>query len=94
MIKELFEGRPDVPYEEISFPKKDMTLQKIVINTSSPIYGQSIRSSGIRETTQGLVVGIERNGQRILNPDSNMVFENDDIVWIVGNNKKVPELLK
>ncbi|MNL62061.1 potassium transporter peripheral membrane component [compost metagenome] len=94
MIKELFEGRTDVPYEETSFPKKDMTLQKIVINTSSPIYGQSIRSSGIRETTQGLVVGIERNGQRILNPDSNMVFENDDIVWIVGNNKKVPELLK
>ncbi|MEQ7800160.1 cation:proton antiporter [Pedobacter sp. ASV1-7] len=94
VIKELFEGHTDVPNEETSFPKKDMTLQKIVINASSPIYRQSIRSSGIRETTQGLVVGIERNGQRILNPDSNMVFENDDIVWIVGNNKKVPELLK
>lgn len=93
-IKELFEGSVDENTEEASFPKKDMTLQKIVINTNSPIYGQSIRSSGIRETTQGLVVGIERKGERILNPDSNMVFENEDIVWIVGNNKKVPELLK
>ncbi|MGY0038544.1 hypothetical protein [Pedobacter sp. NJ-S-72] len=31
---------------------------------------------------------------RILNPDSNLVFENEDIVWIVGNNKKIPDLLK
>jgi CPA2 family monovalent cation:H+ antiporter-2 len=94
MITDLFAGSVDESTEESNFPKKDMTLQKIVVNANSPIYGQSIRSSGIRETTQGLVVGIERNGERILNPDSNIVFENDDIVWIVGNNKKVPELLK
>lgn len=94
MIQELFQGSVDETAEEASFPKKDMTLQKVVVNTNSPIYGQSIRSSGIRETTQGLVVGIERQGERILNPDSNMVFQNEDIVWIVGNNKKVPELLK
>lgn len=94
MITELFEGSVEDSTEESSFPKKDMTLQKIVISTSSPVYGQSIRSSGIRETTQGLVVGVERQGQRILNPDSDLVFENEDIVWIVGNNKKIPELLK
>lgn len=93
-VKELFEGLPDEHHEETSFPKKDMTLQKIVINSSSPVYGQSIRSSGIREKTQGLVVGIERKGERILNPDSLLVFENEDIVWIVGNSKKVPDLLK
>jgi CPA2 family monovalent cation:H+ antiporter-2 len=71
-----------------------MTLQKVVINSQSPIYKQSIRDSGIREKSQGLVVGIERKGIRILNPDSNLVFENEDIVWIVGNHKKIPELLK
>jgi CPA2 family monovalent cation:H+ antiporter-2 len=58
------------------------------------VFNQSIRNSGIRETTQGLVVGIERAGERILNPDSNLVFENGDVVWIVGNNKKIPTLLK
>ncbi|TDO23325.1 transporter (CPA2 family) [Pedobacter duraquae] len=91
-VKQLFEG--NAHEHEVSFPKKDMTLQKIVINSSSPVYGQSIRDSGIREKTQGLVVGIERGGQRILNPDSNLIFENEDIVWIVGNNKKIPDLLK
>ncbi|MDR6785689.1 CPA2 family monovalent cation:H+ antiporter-2 [Pedobacter africanus] len=93
LVKELFEGSVDENMEEVSFPKKDMTLQKVVINTNSPVYGQSIRSSGIRETTQGLVVGIERKGERILNPDSNMVFENEDVVWIVGNTRKIPALL-
>ena len=92
-IQELFDASKEEMPEESNFPKKDMTLQKIVINSSSPVYGQSIRSSGIREKTQGLVVGIERKGERILNPDSNLVFENEDVVWIVGNSKKV-ELLK
>jgi CPA2 family monovalent cation:H+ antiporter-2 len=91
-VKELFEGPVNVATES-SFPKQDMTLQKIVINSNSPVYGQSIRNSGIRERTQGLVVGLERAGERILNPDSNLIFENNDIVWIVGNHKKIPELL-
>jgi len=91
-VKPLFEGLFDD--NSSIFPKQDMSLQKVVINSKSPVFGQSIRSSGIREQTQGLVVGIERNGQRILNPDSNLVFENEDIVWIVGNNKKIPDLLR
>lgn len=91
-VAELFKG--EIEEQTSSFPKRDMTLQKIVIDKNSPVYGQSIRESGIREQTQGLVVGIERDGQRILNPDSNIVFEKDDVVWIVGNTKKIPELLR
>lgn len=90
-VKPLFESHAD-QNQESSFPKEDMTLQKVVINSSSPVFGQSIRNSGIREASQGLVVGIERGGQRILNPDSGLVFEIGDIVWVVGNNKKVPAL--
>jgi CPA2 family monovalent cation:H+ antiporter-2 len=92
-VQTLFEGHGE-ENEEIAFPKKDMTLQKVVINTQSPVYGFSIRNSKIRDITQGLVVGIERKGERILNPDSDLVFENDDVVWIVGNTNKIPDLLK
>jgi CPA2 family monovalent cation:H+ antiporter-2 len=89
--KQVFEA--GAVNEASIFPKKDMTLQKVVINSKSPVYHQTIRDSGIREKTQGLVVGIERDGQRILNPDSQLIFESGDIVWIVGNNKKIPDLL-
>ena len=91
-VKPLFEGLADETLT--SFPKQDMSLQKIVVNSKSKIYNQSIRESGIREHTQGLVVGVERKGNRILNPDSDLVFENDDIVWIVGNNKLISALAK
>jgi len=91
-VQPLFDG--DAEEVAGTFPKQDMTLQKIVINSRSALLGQSIRQSGIREKTQGLVVGVERNGQRILNPASELVFENEDTVWIVGNNKRIAELLK
>ncbi len=63
---------------------KDIVLRKLYIDEKSPLMGQSIRGSGIREKTNGLVVGIERNGRRYLNPESSTVFETGDNVWIVG----------
>ncbi|RYZ45880.1 MAG: hypothetical protein EOP49_24350, partial [Sphingobacteriales bacterium] len=55
--------------------------------------GLSIRASGIREQTDGLVVGIERKNTRILNPDSNTTIEPGDRIWIVGHRKKIDTFL-
>jgi CPA2 family monovalent cation:H+ antiporter-2 len=73
---------------------EDIALQKIVVNEHTKLKGKDIRSSGLRERTNGLVIGIERGGQRILNPESTTVFEWDDIVWIVGDRKKINELAR
>ncbi|WP_129714592.1 cation:proton antiporter [Pedobacter sp. SYP-B3415] len=78
---------------DAEFPKSDMTLQKVVINSQSPVYGHSIRNAGIREKASALVVGVERGDQRILNPQSDFIFDNGDIVWVVGNSKKIREVL-
>lgn len=67
----------------------DVQLDKFTIEHDSAFIGKSIRNSGIRTATRGLVVGIERNGQRLLNPESDMVFEEGDVVWIVGEKKLV-----
>ena len=32
---------------------------------------------------------IERNGKRILNPESTTIFEEGDVVWIVGEKKLI-----
>lgn len=71
---------------------EDIILQKIVVDESNRLKGLTIRSSHIRERTNGLVVGIERNKERILNPDSSAMFEWGDIVWIVGERKKILKL--
>ncbi|WP_244214246.1 cation:proton antiporter regulatory subunit [Pedobacter jejuensis] len=48
---------------------------------------------GIREKAQALIVGIERGADRILNPSSDFVFDSGDVIWIVGNNKKIKEVI-
>ena len=58
-----------------------------------PFLGKTIRSSNIRQYVNGLIVGIERKGERILNPDSNLVFELNDTLWIVGDKQKVKSLM-
>lgn len=80
------ENRPPVQ-------KETMTLQKVTINSNSPLKGVTIRSSGMREKAKALVVGLERDGERILNPDSSMQFEEEDIVWIVGNPKRLQDFI-
>jgi monovalent cation:H+ antiporter-2, CPA2 family len=73
--------------------KEDIILQQLELKNRVCI-GKSIRESQIREKTHGIIVGIERNGKRILNPESHLVLEADDILWIAGNKKKINEFLK
>ncbi len=69
--------------------KQKVSLHHFTIGENSSLINKNIRLSKIRERTQGLVVGIERNERRILNPESNIVFELNDKIWIVGNEKRI-----
>lgn len=68
-----------------------MELMHFVVKKNSPLEGKNIRNSGIRYQAQGLVVGVEREGTRLLNPDSSFVFQENDVVWIAGNKKLIKE---
>jgi CPA2 family monovalent cation:H+ antiporter-2 len=72
---------------------KQVSLHKVIADNHNRLRGKTIRESRIREQTGGLVVGIERNGNRILNPESNFIFEWDDVIWIVGDWKKIKQLI-
>ncbi|MBN8694531.1 MAG: cation:proton antiporter [Bacteroidetes bacterium] len=69
--------------------KTEIKLLHFTINTKSVLIGKSIKTSNIRERTKGLVVGVERDGKRILNPESDLIFKENDKVWIVGNEKRI-----
>ena len=79
--------------EPEAFIKEDIILQQLELKNRICI-GKSIRESQIREKTHGIIVGIERNGKRILNPESHWILESDDILWIAGDRKKINEFLK
>lgn len=82
---------------EIDIPETvketDIILQKLELKNRVCI-GKTIRESGIREKTHGIIVGVERNGKRILNPESHLVLEDSDILWIAGEKKKIAEFMK
>jgi CPA2 family monovalent cation:H+ antiporter-2 len=82
---------------EIEIPKNvekaEIILQQLELNKEELI-GKSISQSLIREKANGMVVGIERNGKRLLNPESDLILEKDDILWVVGDKKRMSELFK
>ncbi|MFT4092994.1 MAG: cation:proton antiporter [Niabella sp.] len=67
----------------------EMKLEQYTIDADSPFINQTIRESDIRNKAHGIVVGIERNGERFLNPESDWVFLEGDLVWIVGEKKLI-----
>jgi CPA2 family monovalent cation:H+ antiporter-2 len=81
--KYLDQHEEDKPLDE---NEAEIVLQQLELGNEDFI-GKSIRDSKLREKTKGLVVGLERHGRRTLNPESDLILEKDDILWIVGEKK-------
>jgi CPA2 family monovalent cation:H+ antiporter-2 len=77
--------------EKPQIKEPEIVLRQIILKNNVFI-GKSIRQSQLREKTNGLVVGIERKGIRTLNPDSNLILNDEDVLWIVGDRKKLEDL--
>ena len=69
----------------------EMKLDRFFVDDNCLLINKSIREADLRNRIHGLVVGIERNGERILNPESDMLLLEGDIVWIVGDKKLLKE---
>jgi len=90
LIKPVFDVTENIKTNNADV--NDISLKKILVDEHTKLKGMDIRNSGLRERTSGLIIGIERNKERILNPDSSFKLEWGDIVWIVGNKKKIQQI--
>ncbi|HEY1113573.1 MAG TPA: cation:proton antiporter [Chitinophagaceae bacterium] len=88
-LKVLIKPEPQGPREEID----EVELYNFFIEEGHALGGRTVRESGLREKANALVVGIERDNQRILNPESETVLLPGDNLFIVANRKKVREFL-
>ena len=91
-FKPVFEMMEPVDVDALDID--EIALKKIVVDEHTRLNGMDIRKSGLRERTNGVVIGIERGDARILNPPSTFVFQWGDIVWIVGERKKIRKLIR
>ena len=70
----------------------EVNMEQFTIAEGSHLIGRTILESGIRDRSACLVIGIERGSSSIKNPSPSTVFEEGDIVWIVGEHEKVVQL--
>lgn len=71
---------------------KEVNMEQFTIAAGSRLIGRTILESGIRDKAACLVIGIERGETSIKNPSPTTIFEEGDIVWIVGEHDKVLRL--
>ena len=69
-------------------------VTELALTEDSPLVGKSIRDSGLREEASALVAGIERAGQRIMNPEGTLVFKSRDVLWLVGNGAAIANYMQ
>lgn len=69
-------------------------LRHLKLTHSSPFVSLTIRESGIREKYHAMVVGIERDHTRIINPDTDLRMNLGDIVWVVGEISMIEKLFE
>ncbi len=82
-----FQSGADLPPLEGKFG-----LETLLLNAKDPFINKRIRECGIREMVDGIIVGIERGSERYLSPDSSMVLQKQDIIWLVGNRELIRKL--
>lgn len=71
---------------------QEVRMEQIRITSESRLVGRSILESGIRDKATCLVIGIERGTTSIKNPPPSTLFQEGDIVWIVGEPEKILRL--
>ncbi len=66
----------------------------ITIDKHSPLLGKSIKSTDIRNKWHCLVIGLERGSYTIVNPNISLVFEKGDLLWVLGKQKMINQLVR
>ena len=69
--------------------RNHVTLENFVLETGNPFIGKSIVESQIREKTQCLVMGVERDNVYIMNPEPTLVFMENDVILVAGETDKL-----
>lgn len=73
--------------------QSQVSLKQFIIDSDSAFKGKSIGESGIRERFKCLIVGLERGEDSVRNPEAAMFFEEGDLVWVVGEERDIYDLI-
>ena len=83
----------DVIQEDLKVENREMKLRQLIISVESPFVGKTMAESGIRSMYGCMVVGIEEGKENLSPMHPNRRFIAGDIIWVVGEETALQELL-
>jgi len=75
-------------------PSPEVQMKQIQIGAGSHLIGKTILTSGIQEKNSCLVIGVERDNTSMQNPGLNLVLEEGDILWLIGEYNNILQINK
>lgn len=66
----------------------------ISVNSTSPLLNKSIKATDLRDKWNCLIIGLERGSYTMVNPNISLVFEKDDLLWVLGKQKMINKLIR
>ena len=70
----------------------DVKFIHFAISDKSPIVGVALENTGLREDYGALLVAVQRGEDEYISPTPDLTFNAGDILWIVGNPKRLAAL--
>ena len=74
--------------------KSKFLYTTITVNATSPLLNKTIKASDLRDNWNCLVIGLERGNYTIVNPNISLVFEKNDLLWVLGKQKMINQLVR
>ena len=73
---------------------KDKTMLvscAFLVTPESGLEHHNIVDAQIRNKTKCLVIGVERKSSLFINPESNFMFKEGDLIWLLGDKKSMTQ---
>ncbi len=81
----------DMPPQTKNVSIDDVKLTSVLLSETSPLIGRTPLSSDLRNNYEAIVVAVRRDDE-FIDSNPNLVFMPGDILWVVGNEKKLNAL--
>lgn len=79
--------------EEVNIESRAMDLRCMVVEKNSPFVGKTISESHLRDHYHCMIVGFEEGNENLGRPEASRTFNEDDVVWLVGERESLQSLL-
>jgi len=69
-------------------------MAQLIVTEDSSFIGKTILELNIKENTNCMIIGIDRNNESIINITPNTKFEENDVIWIAGEKENLRSFRK